>query len=147
MARGGYRKPSKPAPVSGPGALSRRTDGGPAQAVKEMGGGRYGERKQLTEMQAGAPMAGRPQTPQPKLTRASVQAASNLPPVTPLTAPTQRPDEPLTAGMPFGAGPGSEALGMGNGRNKPSAVLQKIIMNDPTGEVSELYQYLISRGL
>jgi hypothetical protein len=112
-----------------------------------MGGGRYGERKQLTEMQAGAPMAGRPQTPQPKLTRASVQAASNLPPVTPLTAPTQRPDEPLTAGMPFGAGPGSEALGMGNGRNKPSAVLQKIIMNDPTGEVSELYQYLISRGL
>ena len=25
--QGGYRKPGTPAPVSGPGALSRRTDG------------------------------------------------------------------------------------------------------------------------
>lgn len=29
-----------------------------------------------------------------------------LPPVVPLDAPTQRPDEPVTAGMPFGDGPG-----------------------------------------
>ncbi len=33
--------------------------------------------------------------------------------VTPLTAPTERPDEPITAGLPFGQGAGPEALGQG----------------------------------
>jgi hypothetical protein len=32
------------------------------------------------------------------------------PPPTPLGAPTERPNEPITAGMPFGAGPGPEML-------------------------------------
>ncbi len=31
--------------------------------------------------------------------------------VTPLDAPTERPDEPVTAGVPLGPGPGPEALG------------------------------------
>ena len=31
-------------------------------------------------------------------------------PVTPLTAPTERPDEPVTAGNPLGAGPGTDVL-------------------------------------
>jgi hypothetical protein len=31
-------------------------------------------------------------------------------PVTPLGAPTQRPEEPVTAGAAMGAGPGNEAL-------------------------------------
>ncbi len=35
--QGGYRKPNNPAPVSGPGSLSQRTDGGPTQpAVREV---------------------------------------------------------------------------------------------------------------
>jgi hypothetical protein len=95
MAKGGYRKPANPAPVSGPGALSRRTDGGPIQGAKEIpGGGKYGERKALAEMQSGAPMQGNPipSSPMPSV------------PVTPLNAPTQRPDEALTSGMPFGPG-------------------------------------------
>jgi hypothetical protein len=95
MAKGGYRKPGNPAPVSGPGALSRRTDGGPIQGAKEIpGGGKYGERKALAEMQSGAPMQGNPvpSSPTPSV------------PVTPLGAPTQRPDEALTSGMPFGPG-------------------------------------------
>ena len=32
--QGGYRQPSNPAPVSGPGALSKRTDGGPIDGLK-----------------------------------------------------------------------------------------------------------------
>lgn len=32
--------------------------------------------------------------------------------VVPLDAPTQRPGEPLTAGLPHGPGPGPEALGV-----------------------------------
>ena len=31
--RGGYRQPSNPAPVSGPGALSKRTDGGAVEGI------------------------------------------------------------------------------------------------------------------
>lgn len=38
------------------------------------------------------------------------QQAIPLPQATPLTAPTARPNEPLTAGMPRGPGPGAEAV-------------------------------------
>lgn len=98
MARGGYRKPNNPAPVSGPGALSRRTDGGPIQAAKYIpANGKYGEAKALQEMQSGAPMQGNPVPSMP---------TPNVPmePLTPLTAPTERPNEPITSGMPFGPG-------------------------------------------
>jgi hypothetical protein len=99
MPRGGYREPSNPAPVSGPGSLSRRTDGGPVQGKKYIpANGQYGEAKALTEMQSGAPMQG---NPIPNLPTPSVQSMT---PITPLTAPTERPNEPLTSGMPFGPG-------------------------------------------
>lgn len=35
-----------------------------------------------------------------------------MPVPTPIDAPTERPDEPMTAGLPFGPGPGPEALGI-----------------------------------
>lgn len=100
MARGGYRKPSNPAPVSGPGKLSRRTDGGAGskQAMKEIRTGKYGESKELMEQQQGAPLAGNP-APNPE-----VNVPPQRPPVTPLFAPTERPQEPVTEGLPFGAG-------------------------------------------
>jgi hypothetical protein len=66
--------------------------------------------------------------------------------VTPLTAPTERPDEPLTAGMDFGAGPGSEALSLPRERSL-SEVLASMIDIDPTGEVQDLYNFVASRGL
>ena len=105
--QGGYRRPANPAPVSGPGKLSRRTDGGPSsksaiQGVREMsGGGKYGERKALEEAQSGAPMAGNPvMGAAPAMTSAAPVAG----PVTGLFAPTQRPNEPVTAGLPVGPG-------------------------------------------
>lgn len=103
MARGGYRKPNNPAPVSGPGKLSRRTDGGPGskQAMQEIRTGKYGESKALAEQQQGAPLAGSP-TPTPR-----VEAPAQRPAATQLFAPTERPTEPVSAGMPFGAGPNS----------------------------------------
>lgn len=33
-------------------------------------------------------------------------------PITPLDAPTERPNEPLTAGLPVGPGPGPEVIGL-----------------------------------
>jgi hypothetical protein len=95
MAKGGYRKPANPAAVSGPGSLSRRTDGGPIQGAKEIpGGGKYGERKALADMQSGAPMQGNPVPTVP----APTVAAEPRQPLTNLFAPTERPDEPVTAG-------------------------------------------------
>lgn len=111
--RGGYRKPEKPAPVSGPGRLAKRTDGGPAQKVREMQGGKYGEGKALEELQAAAPMAANDAPSMP-----AGPSRGGPPPmpveVTPFNAPTQNPDEPVTAGSPMGAGVGPEALGLSN---------------------------------
>lgn len=106
MARGGYREPSNPAPVSGPGALSRRTDGGPVQGKKYIpANGQYGEAKALNQMQSAAPMQG---NPVPKVPTPNVP----MEPITPLNAPTQRPDEPVTSGMPFGPGSNVPTVGM-----------------------------------
>lgn len=111
QGRGGYRKPDKPAPVSGPGALSQRTDGGPGdpQPIRLASGGKYGDRKASQAQQSAAPMAGGSPLPQPA---AGGGAPSPVSPPAPIDAfaPTARPDEPITAGMPFGPGRGS--LGM-----------------------------------
>lgn len=93
MPRGGYQQPSNPAPVSGPGRLSRRTDGGPAsQTPPPTTGMPYGENAELDDIAASAPLA----------------AAS--PPSVGFGDPTTAPDEPVTAGNPLGPGPGPEAL-------------------------------------
>lgn len=98
--QGGYRKPGNPAPVSGPGSLSKRTDGRIASGYT------YGMNKQINEQAAAAPMA--------KAMTVAAARPMNVdpeqPPIIPLTAPTMNPDEPVTAGINMGAGPGSEAL-------------------------------------
>jgi hypothetical protein len=59
---------NKPAMTSGPGALSRRTDGGPAskQAIRYVSGmPNYGDAQALMDMQASAPMAKTNNPPSP----------------------------------------------------------------------------------
>ena len=113
-----------------PGALSRRTDGGVAskQAQRYISGmPNYGDGQEMANLQAQAPMSASSIQGQKMTPSQIAQAASNgqsqgqaqQMPVTPLTAPTQRPNEPVTAGSPFGAGPGPEALGI-----HPSQVIQ-----------------------
>ena len=110
MPSGGNRTPANPAPSSGPGALSQRTDGGPAskQAARYIAGGDYGDAG-LMGIQQGAPMAATP-TPQPQPVQ--MQQQKQGPQVVPLTAGTQRPDEPITSGADAGPGPGSASLGL-----------------------------------
>jgi hypothetical protein len=98
---GGRRTPRNPAPVSGPGQLSRRTDGGPQQAPARMSGMDYGDNQALEEVQGSAPMSASPSAKSP---RARSREAAQMPSATPLFAETQRPDEPVTAGAPFGPG-------------------------------------------
>lgn len=101
---GGYRPPSKPAPVSGPGKMSRRTDGQPLATLPDAA---YGEQKTFREQQKGAPMA-----------EASASGGPGVSPldmsrVTRFGAPSQFPGEPVTAGAAAGDGPGTDMLGFG----------------------------------
>ena len=96
MASGGYRKPEHPAAVSGPGALSARTDGGATQAGRDIPDAKYGENKNFREIEGSAPL----------------QGGAAPAPAIPFNAETQRPDEPVTAGAPVGPGPGPAAAGI-----------------------------------
>jgi hypothetical protein len=67
-------------------------------------------------------------------------------PITPLFAPTERPDEPITAGVPIGPGPGPEVLGIAPRGEKLSDALARMLPYDQTGEVAILYQQALARG-
>lgn len=104
--KGGYQAPNNPAPVSGPGALSRRTDGGPGQPIRVPTGGSYGDAQQLQQLQQAQPLAQSPGG------AAGLLQGLNIPEVIGLGEPTQQPDVPVTDGAAMGPGAGSEALGI-----------------------------------
>jgi hypothetical protein len=83
--------------ASGPGKFSKRTD---------LPSAYYGEGVETAAIKSGAPLANTPSA-----TASSAPSVAKSP-VTPMFAPTQRPDEPITAGIASGAGPGPEALMM-----------------------------------
>lgn len=123
MASGGYRQPSSPAPVSGPGSLSKRTDSGPGakQPVRVPTGGQYGDATALRQTEQAAPLAasaGGDQAPPPGLL-----AGLSLPPGVGFSEGTSRPDEPVTAGAASGPGPGPEVLGLPNQEQQDVAAL------------------------
>ena len=72
--------------------------------VTTVPGQTYGEAGAQRRAQQAVPM-GAPQAPQ-----VAPQQQRQPLPVTPLNAPTERPDEPITAGNPLGAGPGMDML-------------------------------------
>jgi hypothetical protein len=114
--QGGYRKPNTPAAVSGPGKFSKRTDGQPGvtteQAKRYIGGGEYGTNKAFNEeVVAAAPLNAAPAVPTtPTGIPMTGMLQSNTTPLSDLFGETERPDEPPTAGVDFGDGPGSEVL-------------------------------------
>lgn len=148
MARGGYQQPSNPAPASGPGQLSRRTDGGPAQKLRDVTGLPYGQNGQLNADQASAPLAQTPDAgaaPKPRAQRGAPPSA-----VTPLGAPTQRPDEPVTAGAALGPGPGPEALGLPSPATQSYqtalSTLQSVAATSGNSEVAALLNQMQARN-
>jgi len=96
---GGQRTPEHPASVSGPGSLSARTDGGPAdgQAIRRLPSAGYGESAEFEEIQAGAPVSSGPTPVDP----------SGL---VSMDAPSQYPEQPVTSGVNAGAGRGAPDL-------------------------------------
>jgi hypothetical protein len=137
--RGGFRPT---APQNNPANVSATGGAGQSgtQPARYISGMPYGEGQATMTQQMSAPMAG------PNQAEASSPLGASMPSVTPLTAPTERPDEPLTAGMDFGAGPGSEILNLPRDRSL-SEILSSMIDIDPTGDVQELYDFVLSRGL
>lgn len=106
---GGYRRPANPAPVSGPGALSQRTDGGPGSM--EVTGLPYGQNQALNDVMGSAAMGGLPAVSAPS-------GGSAPPPQMPLGlgAPSERPGEPVTAGAAAGPGASPQDIGLSQSR-------------------------------
>jgi hypothetical protein len=126
--------------ASGPGKFSKRTD-------MDLGSTAYGEGQETAMLNTAAPksktrgiadnVGGRPADP-----------LAQMAPVTPLFAPTQKPTEPITAGVAIGEGAGSEALMMQSkfANRKISDILAEMIPYDNTGDVAILYQQALARG-
>ena len=123
--------------ASGPGKFSKRTD-------MSLGSTSYGEGGETAALNTAAPksktrgvaddVGGRPTSVIPEV------------PVTPLFAPSERPDEPITNGIDMGPGEGSSALMMAKSNEKLSDTLAKMIPYDTSGEVAILYQQALARG-
>jgi hypothetical protein len=87
--------------------------GDATQAAKYVPGLPYGEGQALMETQQASPLAAAPSIEQSGMPSGLASAAASQP-LTPLNAQSTRPDEPVTAGAPMGAGPGMEVLGLPN---------------------------------
>jgi len=124
--------------VSGPGKFAKRTD-------LQFQPTEYGQGVEYDAAKAGAPLA---KTPDVRgATATSVQSAAQEA-LTPLFAPSMRPDEPITTGVDVGPGLGSQVLSM---RPEPveklSDTLAKMLPYDQTGEITILYQNALARGM
>jgi hypothetical protein len=122
--------------VSGPGSYAKRTD----LKYKSQS---YGDGVAYNAAKSGAPL---PQASGVKTSEAPAVPAEASGPVTSLYAPTERPNEPISAGVDVGPGPGSSALGMQPAVGKLSDTLAILLPYDTTGEISVLYQNALSRG-
>lgn len=150
---GGYRKPEHPAPASGPGRLSRRTDGGPTQKLSVGSDLPYGDRAATLDAERSAGMAAT-DTVKPAQVPSGPQSGASAPPqFAPLDAPTDRPGEPVTHGVDIGAGGGSDVLGPfpmqaspAAGTGTMTAMLSRLASTDTTGILGQLLQSAASRN-
>tara|TARA_B100000902_G_C27304619_1_gene914736 strand:- start:2282 stop:2674 length:393 start_codon:yes stop_codon:yes gene_type:complete len=117
--RGGYRQPANPAPVATPQG-GQRTDGGPGsskQPLRRLPDADYGANKAFVEQQQASPLP-------------SVQ--TNIPAPN-IFAPTERPGEPGTEGVPVG--PGSSGVRM---TDNVDMMLQAMYEINPSPVILEL---------
>ena len=127
--------------VSGPSTFSKRTDVETPEI--KLGSITYGEGKETQAIKSAEPLAKTPDVTASQAPRVSTQATV---PTVGLFEETQRPGEPITAGIDRGAGPGSSALMMAKSSEKLSDTLAKMLPFDTTGEIAILYQDALSRG-
>ena len=122
--------------VSGIGSMSKRTDLNVSkQPARYISGMPYGEGQATYQQQTAAPMAVNP----------LAEVASE---VTPITAMTQRADEPITAGINMGAGPGPEVLSPMPMKPTVSLVdtFKQLASFDSSGDAELIYRRLVDEG-
>jgi hypothetical protein len=123
--------------VSGIGSMSKRTDlnvsNTATQPARYISGMPYGQGQATYNQQTAAPMAAVNDTAMPAITE--------------LLAPTNLPNQPITAGVDFGPGPGSEVINLPNTQPTVLSVLRQIAQNDPTGETDLIFQSMLEKGL
>lgn len=136
--RGGPRRPDgRPRPPAGPGKFSERTDLSEppvAQGVYVDRGLPYGTRGRIERGQRAAPLPNRRVRP-----RISERAQVESPLAQLLLRPTIFPDEPVTAGLPIGAGAGPEVLPR---RDRPSLVQLLAALPGASEEIKALAEEL-----
>lgn len=135
------KEPMNPlAGPGGPGPFSTRKD------QLKFKSDAYGSGVENAAIRQGAPMA---KTADVRgATPTEVRQAASQAPVTSLYAPTQRPEEPITTGIPIGPGAGPEVMGMRPVmQEKLSDILATMLPYDQTGEVEILYQRALARGM
>lgn len=144
MASGGYREPRNPAPASGPGRLSRRTDGGPAQRLTHIPNAQYGEDAANIAVQRAAPLSQADMV-------ATAAMSTPQQPIVPLDAPTQFENEPVTSGVDVGPGVGSSALrtsrAIAGSYGALSDMLSALAPEDMSGSIAALAQAAAERGV
>jgi hypothetical protein len=122
--------------AAGPGKFSKRTD---------LPSSYYGEGVETSALKSQIPVSkttgvaddvgGRPRNP--------------LTPITPLFAPSERPEEAITSGVDISKGVGSSALMMSqmSQQQSLSQTLAEMLPYDTNGEIAALYEQALSRGL
>jgi hypothetical protein len=146
MPRGGWRTGS-------PGAsYSNRTDLNRPVAPAAASGQQYGKRAEQMAAQRAMPIAPPPTDAVPTASPPGAPPATqglSAPPgplpgqVVPLDAPSARPGEPVTAGLPVGAGAGPEALGpLAGMSNDVEAELRAIYSRFPNEDVRSMLEFL-----
>ena len=117
--------------VSGIGSMSERTDLNVSQQpARYISGLPQGQGQATYNIQTQAPMYAAPESE-----------------IVGIAAPTQNPSQPITAGVDFGPGPGSEVINLPNTQPTVLSVLRQIAQNDPTGETDLIFQAMLEKGL
>lgn len=101
----------------------------PARAPVEQ---EYGKAGQQLSSQSVQPVAGAPSTPLPGMAPGQVPT---------LTDPSARPDEPVTAGIPSGPGPGPEALHSASFGPQELSVMRGIFLKYPNDDLRRLIEW------
>lgn len=144
----------------GPGGApgGQQNGGYGAASIEAMGGRPYGEEAAMADAAAtvrpgpspapstpvASPAAAPPAAPDRRqLIEQAMRQAGRMRPTTPLFAASERPNEPFTAGMSMGAGPGPEVLSRGN---RVSRTLQQMAAHSGNPRFAELAALAASRG-
>jgi hypothetical protein len=133
-------------------AYQNRTDLNRPAAPQAAPGQQYGRRAEQMAAQRAMPIAPPPTDAVPTASPPGAPPATqrlSAPPgplpgqVVPLDAPSSRPGEPVTAGLPVGAGAGVEALGpLAGMQDEIGAELRAIYSRFPTEELRQMIEAL-----